>query len=93
MKEDALAGRLKAAAELLEQVAGNRALLATLSIEERTRLLKAAGEIYSPDVSERRRLVKAKVRRRKAEKLQRDQTKLNETGIRKLRRFCLISLV
>ena len=37
-------------------------------------------------MSERRRLVKAKVRQRKAEKLQRDQSKLNETGIRKLRR-------
>ena len=85
MKDAALVGRLKAAAELLEQVASNRALLAGLSVEERTRLLKAAGDIYSPDVSERRRLVKAKVRQRKADKLQRDQTKLNETGIRKLR--------
>jgi len=81
-----LTAQLKAAAELLEKVAGNRALLATLSVEERTRLLKAAGDIYSPDVSERRRLVKAKVRQRKADKLQRDQSKLNETGIRKLRR-------
>ncbi len=85
MKDDALAGRLKAAVELLEKVAGNRALLAGLSVEERTRLLKAAGDIFSPDVSERRRLVKAKVRQRKADKLQRDQSKLNQTGIRKLR--------
>ena len=77
--------RLRAAVELLEKVAGNRALLAELSVEERTRLLKAAGDIYSPDVSERRRLVKAKVRQRKADKLQRDQSKLNQTGIRKLR--------
>ena len=38
MKDDALAGRLKAAVELLEKVAGNRALLAGLSGEERTRL-------------------------------------------------------
>ena len=36
-------------------------------------------------MDERRRLVKAKVRQRKAEKIQRDQTKLNQTGIRKLR--------
>ena len=78
--------RLKAAAELLEQVAANRALLAGLSVEERTRLLTAAGEIYCPDVSERRRLVKARVRRRKADKLERDQSRLNETGIRRLRR-------
>jgi len=77
---------LRAATELLEAAAKNRALLASLSVEERTRLLKAAGEIYCPDVSERRRLVKAKVRQRKAEKMQRDQGVLNETGIRSLRR-------
>ncbi len=80
-----IAKRLRAAVELLEQVAGNRALLAGLSVEERTRLLKATGDIYAPDVSARRRLVKAKVRQRKADKLQRDQSKLNQTGIRKLR--------
>src|ERR1051325_7237 len=66
--------------------ASNRALLADLSTEERTRLLKAAGDVYCPDVNARRRLVKAKVRLRKADKLSRDQGKLNETGIRKLRR-------
>src|SRR3984957_11181156 len=78
--------QLKAAAEILEKAVGNRALLAELSEEERTRLLTAAGAIYCPDVNERRRLVKAKGRRRKAEKIQRDESKLNETGIRKLRR-------
>ena len=81
-----MAMKLKAATELLEQVAGNRALLAGLSVEERTRLLTAVGDIYCPDVSERRRLVKARVRQRKADKTQRDQSRLNETGIRKLRR-------
>jgi NAD(P)-dependent dehydrogenase (short-subunit alcohol dehydrogenase family) len=81
-----LVEQLNLAAELLEKVSANRALLSELSVEERTRLLKVAGEIYCPDVNERRRLVKAKVRRRKAEKLDRDQSKLNETGIRKLRR-------
>ena len=78
--------RLRAATELLETVAKDRSLLAKLSVEERTRLLTAAGEIYCPDVRERRRLVKAKVRQRQAEKLHRDQSKLNETGIRALRR-------
>jgi NAD(P)-dependent dehydrogenase (short-subunit alcohol dehydrogenase family) len=78
--------QLKAAAEILEKAVGNRALLAELSEAERTRLLTAAGAIYCPDVNERRRLVKATVRRRKAEKIQRDESKLNETGIRKLRR-------
>jgi hypothetical protein len=37
--KDTLAVRLKAAAELLEKVANNRALLAELPAEERTRLL------------------------------------------------------
>jgi len=83
---DGLAGQLKAAAELMESIADNRALLAGISEEERMRLLKAAGEVYCPDVNARRRLVKAKVRQRKADKLQRDESKLNETGIRKLRR-------
>jgi NAD(P)-dependent dehydrogenase (short-subunit alcohol dehydrogenase family) len=78
--------RLKAAAEILEMASANQALLAELSVEERRRLLKAAGDIYCPDVSARRRLVKARIRRRKADKLERDQSKLNETGIRKLRR-------
>src|SRR5258708_2125518 len=85
-KAETHAQRLKAAAEILEKAAGNRAWLAELSEEERTRLLTAAGAIYCPDVNARRRLVKAKVKLRKAEKLQRDQSKLNETGIRKLRR-------
>ena len=80
------AAQLRGAAEILEKAVGNRALLAELSEAERTRLLTAAGAIYCPDVNERRRLVKAKVRRRKAEKIQRDESKLNETGIRKLRR-------
>ena len=82
----ALTARLKAAAEILEQAAANRALLAQLTVEDRTRLLKAAGDIYCPDVAQRRRLVKASVKQRKAEKSERDQSKLHETGIRKLRR-------
>lgn len=77
--------QLRAATEILERAAGNRALLTALTVEERTRLLKAAGEIYAPDVRERRRLVKARIRQRKAAKLQDDQSKLNQTGIRKLR--------
>jgi len=78
--------QLKAAAAILEKASANRALLGALNEEERTRLLKAAGDIYCPNVAERRRLVKAKVKQRKAEKISRDQSKLHETGIRKLRR-------
>jgi NAD(P)-dependent dehydrogenase (short-subunit alcohol dehydrogenase family) len=85
-KPSATVEQLKAAAAVLEAAAANRALLASLSVEERTRLLTAAGEIYCPDLKERRRLVKARIKQRKAEKVQRDQSRLHETGIRKLRR-------
>src|SRR5690242_9622532 len=80
------AEQLKAAIELLEKAGANRALLAGLSDAEHTRLMKAAGDLYCPDVDQRRRLVKAKVKQRKAEKQKRDDSRLNETGIRKLRR-------
>ena len=86
-KNDAsLAQRLRDAAVLLEKVAADRTLLAGLSAEEHSRLIQAAGDIFCPDVSERRRFVKAKVRQRKEAKIERDQSRLNETGIRKLRR-------
>ncbi|MEO6740375.1 MAG: SDR family oxidoreductase [Chthoniobacteraceae bacterium] len=77
---------LKAAVELLERIVGNRALLATMPEEDRTRLVQAAGEVFCPDLKERRRLVKAKTRQRKTEQLARDQSQLAETGIRKLRK-------
>jgi NAD(P)-dependent dehydrogenase (short-subunit alcohol dehydrogenase family) len=80
------AAPLTAAIELLEKAAGNRALLAGLSDAEHTRLMKAAGDLYCPDVDQRRRLVKARVKQRKAAKQSRDDSRLNETGIRKLRR-------
>jgi hypothetical protein len=76
----------KATVELLERVAKDRALLAALPEEERTRLVQAAGEVFCPDLRERRRLVKEKSRQRKNEQVQRDQSQLGETGIRKLRK-------
>src|SRR5580692_9157751 len=80
------AAQLQAAMKILEAAAANRALLAGLTEAEHTRLMKAAGDLYCPDLSQRRRLVKAKVKHRKAEKQKRDDSKLHETGIRKLRR-------
>jgi NAD(P)-dependent dehydrogenase (short-subunit alcohol dehydrogenase family) len=81
-----LAARLHAAVGLLEKVAANRALLAELAQAERTRLLKAAGDIYCPDVRQRRQLVKARSRQSRNQKTQRDDSVLFETGIRALRR-------
>jgi NAD(P)-dependent dehydrogenase (short-subunit alcohol dehydrogenase family) len=81
----ATAERVRAALAALEAVAADRGLLADLSADERRRLLQAAGAVYCPDVQERRRLVKAKVRQRTRERLQREDAVLQETGIRKLR--------
>ena len=85
MNDETLSTRLKAAAELLEEAARNRSILAVLTEEERARFLQAAGQIYCPDPAERRRLVKAKVRKLKSEKRERDDVVLTQTGIRKLR--------
>jgi NAD(P)-dependent dehydrogenase (short-subunit alcohol dehydrogenase family) len=82
----ALTAQLKSAAELLEAVAADRALLAQLSEEDRVRLVQAAGEVFCPDVAGRRRLTKATVRQRKAEKRVKSQAVLHETGIREMRR-------
>ncbi|MEO6184066.1 MAG: SDR family oxidoreductase, partial [Verrucomicrobiota bacterium] len=84
--ENTLAERLAAAAQLLEEISTNRALLAEVSEEERTRLLQAAGQVSRPDAVDRRRLRKAQIRQRDAEKLRRDQGVLNQTGIRVLRK-------
>ncbi len=83
---DSLIDELKAATALLKTVAGNRALLAGLSAEERKDLISVAGEVYNPDMIERRRLVRATERRRKAQLVERDQNKLSSTGIRELRK-------
>jgi NAD(P)-dependent dehydrogenase (short-subunit alcohol dehydrogenase family) len=78
--------QIRAAIQVLEQAAANRLLLAGLSSEEYARLLKAAGEVFLPSPKEKRLYTKARIRQRKAEKLQREQQLLNQTGIRELRR-------
>src|SRR5215471_14604792 len=77
--------QLHAAIALLEKASANRALLAGLSDADHTRLMKAAGDLYCPDVDQRRRLVKAKVKQRKADKKTKVDARLHQTGIRKLR--------
>ncbi len=80
-----LTARLRAAAALLDAVAADRALLAALPDEERQRFITAAGDVFCPDVSARRKLAKAMVRRRHAATAERDQAVLAGTGIRQLR--------
>ena len=84
--DDSLETRLRAATELLETIANDRALLAQISATDRSRLVQASGQVYCPSPVERRRLVKASQRQRRAAKTQADDAVLHETGIRKLRR-------
>jgi NAD(P)-dependent dehydrogenase (short-subunit alcohol dehydrogenase family) len=83
--DDRIAERARAAAELLEQIAADRALLGKLDADERLRLLRAAGHVSRPDALERKRLVKETKRERKAAKAQRGDRVLAATGIRRLR--------
>ncbi|HEY4954057.1 MAG TPA: oxidoreductase, partial [Gemmatimonadaceae bacterium] len=85
-KADSLARRLRAAADLLEEIVTDRALLADIPVEDRNRLLQAAGQVSRPDVIDRRRLLKVSRRKRKADRVQREESVLSDTGIRRLRR-------
>ncbi len=78
--------RALAAVEFLEEVVHNHALLSELSTEERARLLAAAGRVSRPDAVQRRQLVKATKRQRKADRVEQEERVLHETGIRRLRR-------
>ncbi len=82
---DELCDRVREATELLEEIIADRSLMSALPLEERTRLLNAAGDVFAPDVAERRRQIKAERRRRKAERVAVDQVSLAGTGIRTLR--------
>jgi NAD(P)-dependent dehydrogenase (short-subunit alcohol dehydrogenase family) len=84
-EEQVVAARLMAAIETLEAVARDRTLLQELSVDERTRLLSAAGSVFDPDVVARRRAAKELRRRKKNAKLAEDEAVLRETGIRVLR--------
>ncbi|HET9131332.1 MAG TPA: SDR family NAD(P)-dependent oxidoreductase [Terriglobia bacterium] len=83
--------RLRLAAELLESIAKNRELLANVSEEDQRRLLRAAGEVFEPDDTSRRRLIKAMRRHHKARKTEREEVTLAQTGIRKLRSQALFT--
>ncbi len=82
----ALLKRVRAATELLEAIVADRGLLAHLTPEQRARLIRAAGHVYSPDIPARRRMVKAGLRLRRAAIVKHAETALSMTGIRTLRR-------
>ena len=81
-----LSERLRAAAELLEAIDADRAILAEVSAEERERFLHATRIVSDPDPRARRRMVKASRRLRKQAIIGQDESLLTSTGIRELRR-------
>jgi NAD(P)-dependent dehydrogenase (short-subunit alcohol dehydrogenase family) len=83
--EEGIAEQLRVAADVLEAVIRDRSLLKALPLEERTRLLAAAGDVHNPDVVQRRRFNKVVRREKKAARLGQDESVLAETGIRLLR--------
>ena len=60
---------LRAATAFLELISRNRDLLAGVPEEERTRLLRAAGEVFQPDEFARRQMLKAIKRNQRASSL------------------------
>jgi NAD(P)-dependent dehydrogenase (short-subunit alcohol dehydrogenase family) len=79
------AERLRAVTEVLEEIVRDRGLLGALTVEERTRLLRAAGDVHQPDLVQRRRWGKAVRRNEKEARARRDEAVLADTGIRVLR--------
>ncbi|MGN6392374.1 MAG: SDR family oxidoreductase [Gemmatimonadales bacterium] len=84
--DSAFLDELRAAVVVLERVVEDRTVLAHVPAADRRRLLQAAGHVYSPDAMSRRRLVRATARKRKAERVARDESVRERTGIRTLRR-------
>lgn len=84
--DNELLERLRAAAQLLEAVAGNRQLLDRLPTEDRQRLHRAVASVYHPDPGARRTRLKAAEKARHAAKVQAEDNVLEQTGIRTLRR-------
>jgi NAD(P)-dependent dehydrogenase (short-subunit alcohol dehydrogenase family) len=83
---NSLSERFRAAADLLEEIVADRSLLADIPEGDRNRLLNAAGRASRPDALGRRQLLKVVKRKKRAEKVQREESVLAATGIRQLRR-------
>jgi len=81
-----LLARVRAAADLLELIDANRALLDQLPPHEQQRLRRAIAQVYNPDPVARRRRQKAAERERSAAQTKQVGALLEETGIRSLRR-------
>jgi NAD(P)-dependent dehydrogenase (short-subunit alcohol dehydrogenase family) len=77
--------RLRAATAALEAVVADPTILGVLTEAERVRLVTAAGDVFCPDVDERRRRVRQRKRRARDDQRDHDQAVLEETGIRRAR--------
>jgi len=78
--------QLRAVTELLEWIAGERSVLASVPTRDRERFHRAIADVYNPDPVARRQMVKAAERQQTAARVQRIDAVLDETGIRALRR-------
>ncbi len=71
---------------MLEAIAADLKLLDRLPAEERKRFHQAVAQVYLPDSTGRRRMLKAREREKTAAQTRRADAVLRETGIRALRR-------
>jgi NAD(P)-dependent dehydrogenase (short-subunit alcohol dehydrogenase family) len=83
---DGFAARLRVTTDLLESLALDRSVLASVPEADRARLLRAIATVYSPDRHVRRRLSKTAAQARRAARIKSQQRALHDTGIRTLRR-------
>jgi NAD(P)-dependent dehydrogenase (short-subunit alcohol dehydrogenase family) len=77
--------RLRSTTELLNSIAGNRALLDQVPDADRQHFLQAVARVYSPDRYERRRMAKDRTRERKAARVKEELARRTQTGIQTLR--------
>ena len=82
----ALRDELRTATLLFERIIADRSLLMVMPPEERRRFDAAVAGVFHPDPRARRVMVKATARERKLAAAQRDEERLQATGIRTLRR-------
>jgi NAD(P)-dependent dehydrogenase (short-subunit alcohol dehydrogenase family) len=76
---------LEECTRVLEEIASDRAGLAEIDLELRTRLLTAAGRVSRPERDEQRRLSRTLLRKKKKERRTADEALLDRAGIRRQR--------
>jgi NAD(P)-dependent dehydrogenase (short-subunit alcohol dehydrogenase family) len=82
---DDIDSEVEATIALLQMLVADRGLLADIPTELRVQLLSLAGDLYEPDLTARRRLIKDQRRSDKNEKTARHQENLAQAAIRALR--------